>query len=120
VEVDVMDKPMEVESLEDLQAEVAKWREKQPWAGGSLVESTLGLAEEAGEVCRAVLKQEQAIRGSWADWQEEIEKELGDVIIKACDVASTAGIDLTGAVIERWAGVRKRNFTDFPKNGLTE
>jgi len=79
------------------------------------VVAVVGLAEEAGEVCRAVLKQHQGIRGTAEEWQAEIEKELGDVFIKLCDVASRSGIDLFEAIDARWHDVSQRNWKRDPK-----
>lgn len=67
--------------------------------------AALGLAEEVGEVCRAVLKQSQGVRGTHEHWQDEIKKELGDVVIKCADVARACGIDLSDAVWQRWYDV---------------
>ena len=71
---------------------------------------TLGLAEECGEVCRAVLKADQGIRGTRAEWMLELRKELGDVFVKLADVAAMHDIDLIPAILERWADVRLRDW----------
>ena len=76
--------------------------------------ATLGLAEETGEVCRAVLKQKQGIRGSHEAWQAEIAKELGDVFIKIVDVAWRAGLDPLACIEQRWASIRLRDFRADP------
>lgn len=96
--------------LRNMQASVAAWRSRQPWADEGPVETTLGLAEETGELCRAVLKMHQGIRGTRGEWMAEARKELGDVVIKACDVATVLGIDLVDAVDERWQQVSQREF----------
>ena len=106
--------------LNRFQVEVAEWHEKQPWRDDDQVAITLGLAEEAGEVARAVLKRHQAIRGTHEEWTQEVWKELGDVLIKAAAIANKEGIDLEDVIVARWADVRRRDFTTFPKNGLTE
>lgn len=94
------------------QAEVWGWARSNfgdvDQRGGDVVSATLGLAEEAGELCRAVLKQHQQIRGTHAEWQAEIEKELGDVMIKCFDVAARAGIDMAEALDERWGSISQR------------
>jgi NTP pyrophosphatase (non-canonical NTP hydrolase) len=97
------------DTVADTQREVKLWTDHN-FPGESLLSVTLGLAEEVGEVCRAVLKQHQGIRGTHEEWQEEIQKELGDVFIKLCHVATTAGIDFRGAITVRWADVRKRDW----------
>lgn len=91
------------------QQQVAAWVAHN-FPGTSNAERALGLAEESGEVCRAVLKLEQGIRGSRDEWLTEVAKELGDVFVKLCDVANAYGIDLEDAVAARWATVRARDW----------
>lgn len=81
----------------------------------SRVTSTLGLAEEAGEVCRAVLKQEQKLRGSYEEWDEEIKKELADVYVKIEQLADMCGWDLHDLIEDRWLELKKR---DWIKNSI--
>jgi NTP pyrophosphatase (non-canonical NTP hydrolase) len=102
---------MTLDGITSMQDEVDAWRQKQPWADESPAQSTLGLAEEVGEVCRAVLKNEQRIRGTHDEWMIELAKELGDVFIKLCDVANVYGLDLQKCITARWDEVSKRNFT---------
>lgn len=63
-------------------------------------ESLHGLivAEEAGEVCRAILKSEQGIRGTKQSWKEELQKELAGVILAVTGTAAHYGIDLEAEV----------------------
>jgi len=105
-------------TIAEMQNEVA------PWVGSNFpndtVETaTLGVTEEAGELARAVLKRYQGIRGTFEEWTEEMRKELGDVFIKLCHVASLAGIDLEYAIADRWNEVRHRDWTtDKQGHGL--
>jgi NTP pyrophosphatase (non-canonical NTP hydrolase) len=105
--------------LEKFQTEVAEWHEKQPWSEDDQVAITLGLAEEAGEVARAVLKRHQGIRGTHEEWTDEIWKELGDVLIKCAAIANREGILLEDVIVARWCDVRRRDFTRHPLNGLS-
>lgn len=75
---------------------------------------TLGLAEEVGELCRAVLKRDQGIRGTHEEWSAEIRKELGDCVIKLLDIAAYEGVDLTEAFYDRWGDVGRRNWVADP------
>lgn len=75
---------------------------------------TLGLAEEVGELCRAVLKRAQGIRGTREEWNEEIRKELGDCVIKLLDIAAYEGVDLVQVTAARWDSVSKRNWVADP------
>lgn len=70
----------------------------------------LNVAEEAGELCRAVLKRAQGIRGTREEWEGEIRKEIGDVILSAGHVAHIMNWDLGELVQERWNEVKTRNF----------
>ena len=79
------------------------------------VTATLGLCEEVGEVARAVLKQEQAIRGTWEEWDDEIKKELGDVYLKLIQVAMVCGFDLDEVIAQRWEVLRQRDWVRDPK-----
>lgn len=91
------------------QAEVRQWVLHN--FGPTLLDvTTLGLVEEVGELCRAILKRDQGIRGSYDEWTAEIRKELGDVLIKLLDVADTAGFDLAEAAADRWSVVSQRDF----------
>jgi len=68
----------------------------------------LNIAEEAGEVARAVLKRVQGIRGSYEHWTEEIRTEAADVLISLMCLAEIEGWDLGDAVDERWNVVINR------------
>lgn len=61
------------------------------------------VAEEAGEVARAVLKGEMRIRGSAEFWHAELVKELAGVITAAAACAGHYGIDLEAAVSKHLA-----------------
>ena len=76
-----------------------------------------GLGEEVGEVLRACVKHDQGIRGTADEWMYELEKELGDVFIKLCDVANFYDIDLELAIVNRWHSVQKRDWVTDPEKG---
>jgi NTP pyrophosphatase (non-canonical NTP hydrolase) len=102
---------MSLDGMNAFQDEVWEWRQRQPWKDEKPTATALGLAEETGEVCRAVLKHEQGIRGTSDEWEAEVAKELGDVFIKLCDVAGSFGLSLQRCIEERWNVVSQRNFT---------
>lgn len=93
-------------NLERLQRDVAEWHyatfgpDCPPWA------VALKLAEEAGEVCRAVCEAEHP--SGWRPQPADLADELGDVIIAAAALAGRSGINLTDAVADRWAVVGAR------------
>lgn len=96
------------------QHEVADWVERN-FGRDRLDITTLGLVEEVGELCRAILKREQGVRGSFDEWTAEIRKELGDVMIKLLDVADKAGFDLATVTTLRWRTVSQRDFRADPR-----
>jgi NTP pyrophosphatase (non-canonical NTP hydrolase) len=80
----------------------------------SPLERGLLLAEETGELCRALLKRHQRIRGSYEDWSGEVRKEAADVAIGLLALAYLEGFSLENAVAERWRHVSARDFVRDP------
>lgn len=89
--------------------EIHEWAEKN-FPNETRVSITLGIAEEVGELCRAVLKQYQGIRGTHEEWNKEVRKELGDVYIKLVHLASHCNWDLTDIILDRWDEVKRRDW----------
>lgn len=98
--------------IRELQTEVNAWVLRN--FDNSELTAVVGMVEEVGELCRAVVKMEQGIRGSREQWFAEIRKESGDVFIKLCDIARFYGFDLADAVAERWADVSRRDWKADP------
>lgn len=94
--------------FQDLQQEIGEWAARNfpitPEA------SALIIAEEAGEVCRAVLKRFDGIRGTHGEWTEEIRKEVAEVFIALAKMAWAEGFDLEQAITDRWAVIRLRDW----------
>lgn len=97
----------------DLPEQLREWQQYN-FPDRTKISAALGLAEEVGEVCRAVLKQDQGIRGTFEEWQVEIGKEISDVAIKLCDVANACGINLDNEIWNRWQEVRIRDYVANP------
>lgn len=99
--------------ISEYQQEIWSWAERN--FGGidicPLPNATLGLAEEAGEVCRAVLKDAQGIRGTHEEWMAELKKELGDTFIKVIEVGARAGFDMDEVIANRWYEIKQRDWT---------
>lgn len=89
------------------QDEVVKYLSKNGLEENT-VHQALNVAEEAGEVARAVLKRVQGIRGTYEHWTDEIRKEAADVMISLMCLAQIEGWDLGMAVDERWNYVINR------------
>jgi NTP pyrophosphatase (non-canonical NTP hydrolase) len=91
------------------QPEVAAWLTDNFGPHRCVEQQALVLAEEVGEVCRAIVKRAQGIRGSRAEWTERLHAELADVAITLLAVAATEGFDLHAATARKWADVTSRD-----------
>ena len=75
--------PEGAEKLDQIQAEVEEWTKRfrpTPEAAADPLADALSVAEEAGEVCRAVLKRAHGKRPG-TDWSAQLRDEAGDVVI---------------------------------------
>ena len=97
--------------IPQFQDDVDVWNGKQPWRDDPSIVVVVGLGEEVGEVQRAVLKLYQGIRGTSEEWRQEAAKELGDVFIKCCQLATSLNLDLQDCIEQRWGDISQRNFT---------
>ena len=91
----------------------------QAWAAHNIpandpAHQALNVAEEAGELCRAVLKRVQGIRGTREQWTAEVRKEAADVVLSLYNLAIIEGFDLDEAVRERWQAVEQRDWVSDP------
>lgn len=77
-------------------------------------DQVLVVAEEVGELCRALVKREQGIRGSHAEWSAALRKEASDVVIALLAVAYIEGFDLPAEVERVWREVSSRDFVANP------
>lgn len=77
----------------------------------------LGIAEEAGELCHAVLKRVQGIRGTPEEHLATIADALGDLFIYSCGVASNEGLDLHDIYRKTWDAVARRDWTQHKETG---
>lgn len=106
-------------TLRELQDQVGKWSRKN-FGDQPADNPMLGVVEEVGELAHAVLKARQGIRGTAAGHNAAIADAVGDLIIYLADFCGRSGIDLQQAVAQAWSEVGRRDWTRFPKNGLTE
>lgn len=95
--------------FDETQLAIGKWS-RHNFPSSDIVMSTLGIAEEVGELCRAVLKRAQAVRGTRAEWTIEMRKEMGDVLIKLFQIADLEDVDLLDIFRRRWSEVQQRDF----------
>lgn len=87
---------------------------ERSWPGETVVHAGLALAEEAGEVCKAILKREHGTRGSFGEWTQEVRKECGDVFLVLCDIAHREGFSLAQAVVDRYEEIVDRDLNHDP------
>jgi NTP pyrophosphatase (non-canonical NTP hydrolase) len=79
----------------------------------------LGAAEEIGELCHALLKLEQGIRGNGdrAKALRDMADAVADTIIFLSSLCNTFGLDLQETVWGTWRQVRTRDWRRWPDTG---
>ncbi|SHK67622.1 MazG nucleotide pyrophosphohydrolase domain-containing protein [Nocardiopsis flavescens] len=93
------DRPL---TLDRIQAYVAEMEVERGFSDCTLVEQALKLAEETGEVCKAV--RERASLGlDPTSTVGDLGQELADVLIYLASIANREGIDLSRALREKEA-----------------
>ena len=103
-------------NLYDLQKEVKEWAERN-FPDAEKVDPVLGVAEETGELCHAILKMKQKIRGTEDQHRANAFDAVGDIVIYLADVCNKYNLDLQAAVATTWFKVKKRNWKDDPEKG---
>lgn len=101
--------------LSQLQAEHREWQGRN-FPNQTLEQALMGMMEELGELCHAVLKHSQGIRGIGED--ELVEKVMdahADLNIFSCFVANHFGYDIEEVTIQTWQErVQKRDWVNNP------
>lgn len=103
----------------DMQNAIHAWH-RLNFPQDDMRDALLGVGEELGEVNRAQIKQSGGIRGSWAYWQHEKEKEIGDVLIGLINYAAWNDINWLEALQNRWKTISRRDYIKFPVDGGRE
>jgi NTP pyrophosphatase (non-canonical NTP hydrolase) len=88
-----------------LQKDVYEWHRRN-YPTDDAMAALLGIQEEFGELCRAQLKQDCGIRGTYEEWEIEKAKEAGDVFLSIMNFASHIGVSLTFAVYPTFDSTR--------------
>lgn len=87
--------------------------------GRTSLHCTLGAAEEVGELCHAILKRDQGIRGTHEEHCEAAQDAIADTIIYLMDLCYREGWDLS-SILPRVVGeVTKRDWRGDPARGGT-
>lgn len=93
-----------------IQADHKAWADRN-FPNADPIDPVLGVAEEVGELCHAILKQKQGIRGTHEQHEAKAKDAVGDIVIYLLDVCSKRGWSFGEIVAETWAEVRKRDWT---------
>jgi NTP pyrophosphatase (non-canonical NTP hydrolase) len=112
-------------SLSQIQSEIATWSEKnfgdqRSQITGEIMGSVLpllGIAEEVGELCHAVLKRHQGIRGfhHYQTYATARDDALADILVYLCDFAARENVDLLATLQQTWERVKSRNWQQNPE-----
>jgi NTP pyrophosphatase (non-canonical NTP hydrolase) len=92
------------------QKDVLDWRRNNFNDPPTSMKQALVLAEETGEVCRAVIKREQGIRGTYEEWSDNLKVEAAQTLIALFAIAELEGFDLLEYTEEYWKTLRQRKF----------
>ena len=104
---------MAYKSLSEIQGEVGAWS-KQNFGDQDPINPLLGVVEEVGELCHAVLKSRQRIR--LMDIEDE-KDAIGDVLIYLLDYCHRRNFAAISILNETWGKVSKRDWKKNPING---
>lgn len=84
------------------------------WPDEDVLSDALGVAEEAGEIARAVLKRRHGTRGSHDDWTAQLRTEAADVLLVLMVLAEREGFDLMCAAHQRYQEIKDRDVNHDP------
>src|SRR4030095_1003528 len=107
-------------NLDNLQKEVGiwSWENFGPQQPHRLL---LGLIRELGELSNAQLVGDKLIKEGRGDTNDENKMNaIGGITIILADFCEKSGLDFDLAVTLAWNAVRKRNWKQYPKDGMTE
>lgn len=99
-------------SLKEIGRKARDWQDKN--FNTSKVKGALALCEEAGEVARAVNKEDDGIR---PETRGDVGDEIGDVLLAATALANRYGLDPQTCVERRLKRMLKLDFTKDPEGG---
>jgi len=99
-----------------LESRIGEWQRRN-FPGTPLHRPLLGAMEELGELCHAVLKREQGIRGTAEQHTDAVRDALGDIVIFLIHVAAIEGTTLADCIERAWREVQHRDWVRNPANG---
>lgn len=108
----------QVETVMNLwQEEVGRWLKAQPFGNQDGWEPVMGMAEEAGEACHAMLKMHQNIRGSKTQHLAALADAVGDISIYGAGTALAHGFRIGTAIRRAWLEVGARDWNKNQETG---
>lgn len=96
---------------EDALEHIHRWIQEETSRHYGHLIPLLGIAEEVGELCHAVLKQHQGIRGSYEDHDQKIRDAVGDILVFLLDFCNRYRINALAELETVWAEVKTRDWT---------
>lgn len=82
------------------------------------LDGLLGMMEELGELCHALLKAKQGIRGyTEEEFRKQAEDAIGDIFIYAASFCNSNGFDLAACLENAWEEVSDRDWQAYPESG---
>lgn len=105
-------------NLYDFQEAQRKWVEHN-FPNTNADEQLLGVVEEVGELCHAILKSKQKIRGG-ENQKESMEKEMdaiGDILIYLTGFCNKRGYSVHDILFHTWEQVKDRDWIKYPSTG---
>lgn len=98
-----------------LQQRLSRW-ETRNFGQGTFEHAALGVAEESGELCHAVLKHAQKIRGMGdiEVLREKAGDAIADIVIYSINLCSKLGLDFGTLVRETSREVMRRDWRKRP------
>lgn len=82
--------------LQDFQSYVAELEQERGFTDNSVLQNSLMLGEEIGELFKAIRKAEK-MKTDGSSQIHTIEEEMADILIYLCSIANRYGIDLETA-----------------------
>lgn len=107
-------------NLEQMQIDHEKWALKNFGRAFTAHTQFLGMVEELGELAHAVLKGRQGIRGTPEEHEAAAKDAVGDLLIFLMGYCTARGWSAEKILVDTWSEVSKRDFTRYPKNGVSE
>lgn len=106
-------------SLRKTQSEIAIWADRNFGHAADSINPLLGVMEEAGEICHAVLKGRQGIRGfdDKETRRDAILDGVGDLMIYLLNFCDLENIDAQTALDMTWDKVKQRDWKRNKEKG---